>query len=423
MRPRVLPWVRSAGTPAAAGSPGSGFLGGGGRVALPCLPPCWRRSSRPRVPPSRAAGRAPPGLSDPDPPALSSPPACAAAGGPACPRLRSAAAFPLAMASLCVGARGGDAVSVPPRDARVTRSVPREGSRTRLRVRPAAGPSRGVAPGRAAPSPGGPGGGCGGRGGEGLCPRAIPTPPRPRRPRPSERGGLGSPGGSVPPRGGVGGARLALPTRPPVPARARVRARGAGGDPPGVWASAPLGLHLAPSPSRARRVVSGSPRWPHGCDRRVGSRARGPPRAPVVGPLLLRGGGAAAPPPLAGSAPPRARFGLPPGPAGRAEWVRLAAWAGGERRGRRGRCCGRSGLRIPPSRPPPPRRRPAVTSAALAAPAAAPSAHSGSLLPPARSWPARPPDAREGGRCVLPPVAHRAPTWLILPVAYACLKD
>lgn len=95
--------------------PGSGFLGGVGRVpsrvcrpsvAAPHAPGC-RRLALP--------DGAPPGLSDPDPPALSSPPVCAAAGGARCGPVSGPPPLFRWRWRRCVSALGGgDAVSVPP---------------------------------------------------------------------------------------------------------------------------------------------------------------------------------------------------------------------------------------------------------------------------------------------------------------------
>lgn len=94
--------------------PGSGFLGGVGRVpsrvcrpsvAAPHAPGC-RRLALP--------DGAPPGLSDPDPPALSSPPVCAAAGGARCGPVSGPPPLFRWRWRRCVSALGGGSVSVPP---------------------------------------------------------------------------------------------------------------------------------------------------------------------------------------------------------------------------------------------------------------------------------------------------------------------
>ena len=359
VRPRVLPWVRSAGTSAAAGFPpgrgSSAGLGGCPPVSAALLSPLL-------TPPGAAVSRCRTGprlVSLTQTRLLCRPLPCALPrGGPdAAPspvRRRFSAGDGVVV---CRRWGGGCRVRSPPA---MSESPARCRARALSHQGACPAPGRSVAWSRPRPRravPGRPRG----VGGERWRGAFVPSHPHfPARPPSSSSEGAVAVlvRGAAPCRRGGGEARVSRSLTPPrsrTAACVRARARGGRGSARGVGPRPPSSLTSHRLPSRVpRRVVSGSPRWPHGCDRRVRSRAPGPSRARPSVALCSFAGGCGRAPPLAGSMPPRARLGLPPGSAGRAEWVRLAARAGGERRARGRPAVGRvsGSLRAPRSPPP-----------------------------------------------------------------------
>lgn len=263
--------------------------------------------------------------------------------------------------------------------------------------------------------------------------RRVESPPAaPRRPREGRGGGVGegsvpshphppvvlvrarvaaSVRGAAPCRRGVGGACVSrsLPRRSHTGARMCVRGRAGS---PGMGSGPPRARPVS-SCVRAPAASCGFLAVGHDCGRsgllpvpRPGSSC-----ARRGGPLPLRGGwcGRALPRRLhAASCTPRS--------AARARWaggLGLPRRAGGW--GMLGPVDGRSvGSPDPSEAPapsPPPRSRGCPRHGPLCALGVAP--------PRASGLPGHPTLGRQSS----PLVAHRAPTWLILPVAYACLKD
>lgn len=225
--------------------------------------------------------------------------------------------------------------------------------------------------------------------------------------RPSVSAAAGPGGGVVVcRRGAVPPALRRAPLRP-----ARVPGRGSGPRPSAVAVAAARclrrwlvwGVGLRPgSPRLSPRRERGAGRpWP----RRGWPVSRPRPRA-VIGAAPVCGGGWSRPSPLGGAAA-GAPSSAVAGPLASQPRSPLRA---GEGRGEvgsvfplahaAGPCAPWWGLL--PLPPPPPHVRPSVL---------------GTSGPPGDLMPRAPPGGR--GRSL----AHRAPTWLILPVAYACLKD
>lgn len=226
--------------------------------------------------------------------------------------------------------------------------------------------------------------------------------------RPSVSAAAGPGGGVVVCRRGAVPPALRRAPLPP----ARVPGRGSGPRPSAVAVAAARclrrwlvwGVGLRPgSPRLSPRRERGAGRpWP----RRGWPVSRPRPRA-VIGAAPVCGGGWSRPSPLGGAAA-GAPSSAVAGPLASQPRSPLRA---GEGRGEvgsvfplahaAGPCAPWWGL-LPLPPPPPPHVRPSVL---------------GTSGPPGDLMPRAPPGGR--GRSL----AHRAPTWLILPVAYACLKD
>lgn len=328
---------------------------------------------------------------------------------------------------VCRCSGGGRRVRVPPRDACAGHPF---GAARGCSLAPGCAsdprpvPSSGVAlrPRRAA---------CG-RGGGGWCTGLRPEPARVPVSRPRERGVLGR--GAAPCRRGRGWklrvSRSLSHPRSGFPTVARAsRGRSGGGVPPGTGLGPPRALSPPPSRSRGRRAVLGFP--PTVAAAVAGrvlprSRARGALALPSAARCPFAGGGGAAARALLRRLRGASRASVcPPG---------VPRWAGGRERGpaspracgeRRARWwwwwwCGwwcRWRLRTPPSLCPLPPRGPTPEPPAACGPLRVRSRCAPRVLP---FCPATRPSRGDAPSSL---VAHRAPTWLILPVAYACLKD